>query len=87
MEEKLNKNQGEVGGGFAEIPDEALLDASGGSTTPKPYPYGIFTSSPYWRCNSCGNIMKGNFDHALWSPGSCDRCGSKDIELFFPKDR
>ena len=36
MEEKLNKNQGGVGGGFAEIPDEALLDASGGQKIWKP---------------------------------------------------
>ncbi len=81
MEEKLNKNQGEVGGGFAEIPDEALLDASGGGTTYKPYPESVYTAAPLWKCCRCGRIVSG-----LEPPDKCC-CGSTCFEYYGVTDK
>lgn len=73
MEEKLEKKlRGGVGDGFAEIPDEALVDASGGQTTPKPPGYAIECGRPIWRCASCGNKVYDKWNR----PEKCNSCGS-----------
>ena len=57
MEEKLEKKLRGVGDGFAEIPDEALVDASGGQTIWRPPMYDGHTARPLWKCCWCGHII------------------------------